>query len=94
MTLAQVAKVLVNCRLIDHRAVHANSARRATMRNIEMKLEGDSLLIQIDLSKEYGTSRSGRTIIVASTEGSVPIPFPDVPDGLSLNATLYKSIQR
>ncbi len=43
------------------------------MKNVEMKVEGDILTIQVDLSKEFGPSSSGKTIIIASTEGNVSI---------------------
>jgi hypothetical protein len=44
------------------------------MKNVEMSLEGNILTITIDLSKEFGPSASGKTIIIASTEGNVTIP--------------------
>jgi len=44
------------------------------MKNVEMKVENNILTIQIDLTKEFGPSSSGKTIIIASTEGNVPIP--------------------
>ena len=44
------------------------------MKNVEMSLEGNILIIRVDLSKEFGPSSSGKTIIIASTEGNVPIP--------------------
>ena len=40
------------------------------MKNVQMKVEGDKLTITVDLSKEFGPSSSGKTIIVASTEGN------------------------
>lgn len=43
------------------------------MKNVEMKLEGNILTIKVDLTKEYGLSGSGKTIIIASTEGNVSI---------------------
>ena len=43
------------------------------MKNIEMTVEGETLVIKVDLSKDFGPSKSGKTIIVASTEGNVPI---------------------
>ena len=43
------------------------------MKNVEMKVEDDILTIQVDLTKEFGPS-SGKTIIIASTEGNVSIP--------------------
>ncbi len=43
------------------------------MKNVEMTLEGNILTIKVDLSKEFGPSASGKTIIIATTEGNVPI---------------------
>jgi len=44
------------------------------MKNVEMTVEGNILKIKVDLSKEFGPSSSGKTIIIASTEGNVSIP--------------------
>ena len=44
------------------------------MKNVQMAVEGNILTIKVDLSKEFGPSSSGKTIIVASTEGSVAVP--------------------
>jgi hypothetical protein len=43
------------------------------MKNVEMTVEGNLLTIKVDLSKEFGPSASGKTIIIASTEGNVTI---------------------
>jgi len=43
------------------------------MKNVEMKIQGNILTITVDLSKEFGPSSSGKTIIVASTEGNAEI---------------------
>jgi len=40
------------------------------MKNVEMTQDGDILTIKVDLSKEFGPSSSGKTIIIASTEGN------------------------
>lgn len=48
----------------------AARGRRSTFKNVEMNVEGDSLTVQVDLSKELGPSKSGKTIIIASTEGN------------------------
>jgi hypothetical protein len=53
------------------------------MKNVEMSVEGNILTIKVNLSKEYGPSSSGKTIIVASTEGNVSIP--DREEKLGLN---------
>ena len=47
------------------------------MKNVEMKVEGNILTIKVDLTKEFGPSSSGKTIIIASTEGNMSIPDRD-----------------
>ena len=44
------------------------------MKNIEMTTEGNILTITVDLSQRFGKSSSGKSIIVASTEGNQSIP--------------------
>ena len=44
------------------------------MKNVEMTIEGNILTIKVDLSKEFGPSSSGKTIIIASTEGNISVP--------------------
>ena len=45
----------------------------AVMKNVEMKLDGNILTIKVDLTKDFGPSSSGKTIIIASTEGNVAV---------------------
>jgi len=47
------------------------------MKNCEMKLEGNLLIITVDISKEFGKSSTGKSIIIGSTEGNVSIPEKD-----------------
>ncbi|MFC1935729.1 hypothetical protein ACFLX9_03085 [Chloroflexota bacterium] len=44
------------------------------MKNVELSVSGNTLTIKVDLSKEFGPSSSGKTIIIASTEGNFPLP--------------------
>jgi len=44
------------------------------MKNVHMVVEGNILTIKVDLSKEFGPSASGKTIIIASTEGNISVP--------------------
>ena len=44
------------------------------MKNIDMTLDGNILTIKVDISKEFGPSSSGKTIIIASTEGNISVP--------------------
>jgi hypothetical protein len=54
------------------------------MKNVEMTVEGETLIIKVDLSKDFGPSKSGETIIVASTEGNVAVPDRDEKVGLNV----------
>jgi hypothetical protein len=54
------------------------------MKNVEMSVDDNILTIKVDLSKEYGPSSSGKTIIVASTEGNVSIPDREEKIGLNV----------
>ena len=58
------------------------------MKNIEMTVEGNTLIVRVDLTKEFGPSSSGKTIIIASTEGNVSIPNREEKVGLNV----YKKI--
>ena len=55
------------------------------MKNIEMKVEGNKLMITVDLSQRYGKSSSGKSIIIASSEGNQAIPgHEDIKIGLNV----------
>ena len=54
------------------------------MKNVEMKVEGSTLVIRVDLTKEFGPSASGKTIIIASTEGNQSVPGRDEKIGLNV----------
>jgi hypothetical protein len=54
------------------------------MQNIEMKMEGDTLVIKIDTEKRFGKSKSEKSTIVASTNGNVTIPdHPEIKIGIN-----------
>lgn len=54
------------------------------MKNVEMSVEGTILTIKVDLSKEFGPSSSGKTTIIASTEGNVNVPDREEKIGLNI----------
>lgn len=43
-------------------------------KNCDFKIEGTKLTITVDLSKDFGPSSSGKSIVIASTEGNISIP--------------------
>jgi len=59
------------------------------MKNITQKVTGDVLTITVDLSKKFGTSKSGKSIVIASTEGNISVEgHPEIKAGINI----YKSV--
>ncbi len=56
--------------------------------NIQIEIKDNKAIITIDLTQRGGTSSSGKSIIVASTGGNIPIPGTQVI--LGLNAYVKK----
>ena len=59
------------------------------MKNVDLKLDGEKLVITIDLKKTFGPSASGKNIIIASTEGNQSIPGKEE-EGIKLGLNVYK----
>ena len=57
------------------------------MKNVEMKMEDNILIVKVDLTKEFGPSASGKTIIIASTEGNISIPEKE---NIKIGLNVYK----
>lgn len=58
------------------------------MKNIELEVKNNKLTITVDLSKDFGASKSGKTTIIATSEGNVALP--DNP-GIKLGLNIYKA---
>lgn len=55
------------------------------MKNVEVQVEGNILIIKVDLKQDFGPSSSGKTIIVASSEGNQAVPGqPEIKIGLNV----------
>jgi hypothetical protein len=54
------------------------------MKNVELTVDGTILTIKVDLSKDFGPSSSGKTTIIASTEGNISIPGREEKIGLNI----------
>ena len=54
------------------------------MKNVEFSVNGNTLTITVDLTKEFGPSSSGKTIIIASTEGNFRLPEREEVVGLNV----------
>ena len=55
------------------------------MQNVQFQVQGDKLVIIVDLSQELGESASGKSVITATTSGNVSVPGrEDVKVGLNV----------
>lgn len=54
-------------------------------KNVSYKIEKNKMTIEIDLSKDFGPSKSGKTTIIASTMGNQKI------NGIVLGINCYKN---
>ncbi len=55
------------------------------MQNVSIEVnEANILFITVDLDKEFGPSKSGKTIVVASTKGNKTIEGTDCVIGLNV----------
>jgi protein involved in polysaccharide export with SLBB domain len=59
------------------------------MKNCEMTVTGDVLTITVDLAKDFGKSSSGKSIIIASTEGNVSVPAKEE---IKIGLNVYKKV--
>lgn len=59
------------------------------MKNISQKVTGNILTLTVDISKTFGASKTGKSIIIASTEGNLSVDgHPEVKMGVNI----YKSV--
>ena len=56
--------------------------------NVKTTVDGNKLTIEVDLSKDFGDSKSGKTTVIASTLGNVDI---EGHDGVKMGLNIYKS---
>ena len=53
--------------------------------NVNMKVQGSKLVIEVDLTKKLGLSKSLKNTIIASTGGNIEVPGkPDIKIGMNV----------
>ena len=60
------------------------------MKNIEMSVAGQELIIKVDLSQSFGRSSSGKSVIIASTEGNQSVPGNEE---IKIGLNIYKKAE-
>ena len=58
------------------------------MKNIEMNITADKLTVVVDLKKNFGKSKTGKSIIIASTEGNQSLPYKE---SMKMGLNIYKA---
>ena len=53
--------------------------------NIEVEVKGSKLTIKVDLSKDLGESKSGKSRVIATSSGAIKLD-----DGTRINMTVYR----
>ena len=57
-------------------------AKKSIGKNIDFEINGSKLVMTVDLSKDFGPSASGKTIIIATSQGNKDVG--DVKVGLNV----------
>jgi hypothetical protein len=77
----------------EHRDNHVASATKTTTRkrnmimknvNLTVSPDGKTATIVLDLTKDFGKSKSGKSTVVATTEGNASIPGTDLKIGVNV----------
>jgi hypothetical protein len=54
------------------------------LQNVKWEIKGDKLIVEIDLKKDFGPSKSGKTITIASTRGNQKVEGTNAIIGLNV----------
>ena len=58
------------------------------MENVTVEVKGEKLVLTVDLTKNLGASKSGKTTVIGSTKGNQPVPGKA---GMFVGLNVYKS---
>jgi len=58
------------------------------LKNVDMKIKGNKLTINVDLSKDFGRSKSGKSITIATTSGNKQLTDKQ---GVYIGLNVYKT---
>jgi hypothetical protein len=60
------------------------------MHNVAFEVEGDVLVMRVNLSQELGESSSGKSVILATTGGNVEVPGREA---VNVGLNVYRPLQ-
>lgn len=64
------------------------------MINVEQTIENGILTLKMDLTQRHGPSKSGKTTIVASSEGNQSVDYEDLAEDEEIKLGLNLYVQR
>ena len=59
------------------------------MQNVSVQVEGNTLVLTVDLDQELGVSSSGKSVIIATTGGNVSLSVPGY-DEIKVGLNVYR----
>lgn len=62
------------------------------MQNVKTEVKGQTLVITVDLSQRLGPSKSGKTELIASTNGNASAPGPHSAVKFGLNVYTARAL--
>lgn len=65
------------------------SNQQLKQNNVAMRLVGDILTITVDLSQELGNSASGKSVVIASSQGNQPTGHAN---GSVIGLNIYRKV--
>lgn len=63
------------------------------MQNVNQRIEGNKLIIEVDMSQDFGKSVSGKTLTVASS-GFAKVEGDGVPAGMGYKLSVWKGLPK
>jgi len=58
----------------DYQEVRREARANYVGDNVKVEVEGSKMYLTIDLEQDFGLSKSGKSRVVASTRGTLPVP--------------------
>jgi len=56
----------------------------SNIKNAKMEVKNDILTITVNLKENFGLSKSGKNMVIATTSGNADVPGTDVKIGLNI----------
>lgn len=62
-------------------------------KNVEVKVDKKKMVITVDLTQDLGPSKSGKTQMIATTNGNMDVEVPGSP-GIKIGLNVYGPVKK